>query len=80
MITNGKWLEVDVCLMNEAGEQKKLAGVLAASEEHMINMSIKVDTGCSELALPKSLVDKLNLDYVDTVQVSSSTDNNVLIK
>jgi clan AA aspartic protease len=78
-ITKEKCLEMDVCLINEADVQKKLAGVLAASKVHMINMSIKVDTGCSELALPKSLVDKLNLNYVDTVQVSSSTDNNVPI-
>ncbi|CAF0919219.1 unnamed protein product [Didymodactylos carnosus] len=78
--TKEKWLEVEVCLMNWSDQQKKSSGLLAANEVNMINMMIKVDTGCSELALPKSLVEKLNLDYVDTVLVSSSTDNNVSIK
>jgi len=67
------WLEVQVCLINTA------AGTLAADKVNMINMKIKVDTGCSELALPTSLVEQLKLKYVDTVQVSSSTDNNVRI-
>jgi hypothetical protein len=40
-------------------------------------MPIKVDTGCRELALPKTLVEQLKLVYVDKVQVSSSTDSTV---
>jgi clan AA aspartic protease len=74
-----KWLEIEVCLMNEADYKKKLGGALTADEVNMVTMKIKVDTGCTELALPTSLVKQLKLDYLDTVPVSSSTDNNVLV-
>jgi clan AA aspartic protease len=73
------WLEVELCLMNMADHKKKLSGELAADKVNMVTMKIKVDTGCSGLALPTALVKQLNLDYVDTVKVSSTTDNNVLI-
>ena len=74
-----EWLEVEVCLMNMADYTEKVSGNLAADKVNMITMKIKVDTGCSELELPTSLVQQLKLDYVETVQVSSSTDNNVKI-
>ncbi|CAF3468846.1 unnamed protein product [Rotaria socialis] len=45
----------------------------------MMKMNIKVDMGYSELALPTSQVKQLDLGYIDTVQVSSSTDNNIPI-
>jgi len=74
-----QWLEVEVCLMNKYDQKQKIAGDLAADKVHMVTMKIKIDTGCSELALPTSLVKQLNLDYFDTVKVSSSTNNNVSI-
>jgi predicted aspartyl protease len=55
----------------------KTSGLLPADKVNMVTMTVKVDTGCTELALPKSLVQKLKLAYVDTVLVSSSTDKNV---
>jgi predicted aspartyl protease len=74
-----KWLEVDVCLMNEDDYKNKLRGVLPADEVNMVTMTIKVDTGCTELALPSPLVKQLKLNYFDSVLVSSSTDNKVLV-
>jgi hypothetical protein len=74
-----KWLEVEVCLMNQDDQKKKIAWELAAEKVNMVTMKIKIHTGYSELALPISLVKQLKLDYVDTVQVSSSTDNNLPI-
>jgi predicted aspartyl protease len=71
------WLEV--CLINMVDHEKKLSEELAADEVNMVTMKIKVDTGCNELALPTSLVKQLKLDYIDTVQVLSSTDNNIPI-
>ncbi len=67
-------------LDEQARSRKKTAGILDAKKVNMIHMPIKVDTGCRELALPKTLVEQLKLVYVDTVQVSSSTDNNVPIE
>ena len=40
-------------------------------------MTLKADTGFTELALNNDLVQKLNLDYIDTVPVSTPTDINV---
>jgi predicted aspartyl protease len=74
-----RWLVVEVCLMNADDFKNKLRGQLAADEVNMVTMEIKVDTGCTELALPTSLVNQLELRYVDTVSVSSSTDNNIPI-
>ena len=63
--------------MNEEEQKQKVAGELTAREVSMIKMPIKVDTGCRDLALPESLVKRLNLTYVETVRASSSTDNQV---
>ena len=65
--------------MNGDDHKKKLTGELAADQVNMVIMKIKVDTGCKELALPTSLVKQLKLGYVDTISVSSSTDNNIPI-
>jgi hypothetical protein len=55
----------------------KTAGLLPADKVNMVTMTVKVDTGCTERAVPKSLVQKLKLTYVYTVLVSSSTDKNL---
>jgi hypothetical protein len=68
------WLKVDVCLMSGMDYEKKIAGELAADKVNLVHMKIKVDIGCSELALPKCMVQQLKLNYYDPVKVSSSTD------
>ncbi|CAF1371897.1 unnamed protein product [Adineta ricciae] len=77
---NERWLEMDVTLFKQSDVEKKSRSSLSGTEVHMIRTMIKVDTGCCELALTASLVEQLDLEYFDTVSVSSSTDNNVLIK
>jgi hypothetical protein len=83
MATSGaepeRWLRIGVCLRTSK-IKKKNAGILDAKKVNIIHMPIKVDTGCRELALPKTLVEQHKLVYADTVQVSSSTDSNVPIE
>lgn len=74
-----RWLEIEVCLMNAEEKERKVAGALTADKVSMVKMSIKVDTGCRDLALPESLVKRLNLKHSSNVDVSSSTDVNVPI-
>ena len=74
-----QWLEVDVCLMKKQDQEDKTAGKLDAKDVNILRLSIKIDAGCRELALPKALVEQLHLVYSDTVNVSYSTDNNVPI-
>ncbi|UJR34237.1 hypothetical protein I4U23_021642 [Adineta vaga] len=68
-----------VCLTKKSDAENKKKGLLAATDVNMINLTIKIDTDCTELALTTALVEMLKLEYVDTVEVSSSTDNNVPI-
>jgi len=74
------WLEVDMCLMNGMDYEKKIAGELATDKVNLVHMKIKLDIGCSELALPKCMVQQLKLNYYDPVKVSSSTDNDIPIE
>ncbi|CAF1323738.1 unnamed protein product [Adineta ricciae] len=78
--SNERWLEMDVILLKQSDVEKKNRGLISGTEVHMIRTMIKVNTGCCELALTASLVEQLDLEYFDTVSVSSSTHNNVLIK
>ena len=59
--TMNRWFKMDVCLMNKDDQVKKTTRSVAANKVHM---KIKVDTGCTELALSKSLMNTLKLDYI----------------
>lgn len=54
-------IEIEVCLVNRDEEKAKTAGTLTADSVHMLRMTVKVDTGCTELALNNDLVQKLNV-------------------
>ncbi|CAF1536022.1 unnamed protein product [Adineta ricciae] len=74
------WLGMNVTLFKESDIEKRNRELTGATDVHNIYTMITVHTGCCELALTTSLVERLDLEYFDTVSVSSSTDNNDRIK